>query len=139
MKFELDTSAKTVKLLEDATLGEVSEVLDKLLGEEAKKFKIVTVVNNYNPVVVGQPYYVLYRPWWLSGGRYVTTGGATTGGAITLQSGGAITLQSGGAGCTGTYLDSSGFVTLTSGGTGTAFLCESGNGNGLTVTNLSSS
>ncbi len=58
MKFELDTTAKTVKLLSNATLGEVNEVLKKILGKDADQFCIITTVVNYNPVVIGQKY------WW---------------------------------------------------------------------------
>lgn len=64
MKFELDTNAKTVKLLEDATLADVNAVLEKMLGDEAKSYRIITHMVNYNPVIINRPYEVLPYPYW---------------------------------------------------------------------------
>ncbi len=64
MKFELDTNSKTVKLLEDATLGDIIEVLEKVLGNEAKRYRIITHVVNYNPVFISRPYEIWTRPFW---------------------------------------------------------------------------
>lgn len=111
MKFELDTKAKTVKLLDDATLGEVNELLEKVLGGEAKKYRLVTTVTNYNPVYVGRPYIVdPYVRWW---GSPVYCGGTTA-----TYSGADITLTVG-ASSSGTYV------------------CETGTNGYLTVTNIS--
>lgn len=86
MKFELDTNAKTVKLLEEATLGQINEVMKRVLGEEADQFRIITNVT-YNPIFVTQP--VVIRPtryWWESpiwkeyttGGRFEITCSSNT-------------------------------------------------------------
>lgn len=67
MKFELDTTAKTIKLLEDATIGQINQVLKKVLGEEADQFRIITTVTYYNPTFITQP--IEIRPtryWWQS-------------------------------------------------------------------------
>ncbi len=65
MKFELDTKSKTVKLLDDATLGEVNEVLEKVLGGESKEYRLITTVTNYAPIYLGRPYVVdPYVRWW---------------------------------------------------------------------------
>lgn len=64
MKFELDTNAKTVKLLEDATLADVNAMLEKVLGDEARQYRIITNVVNYNPVIINQPYEVRPYPYW---------------------------------------------------------------------------
>lgn len=109
MKFELDTKAKTVKLLDDATLGEVTEVLEKVLGSEAKEYRLITTVANYNPVFVGRPYIVEpYVRWWTSP---IYCGG-TTSGLITLTGG----------------TDTSSSAT---------YVCETGANGCLTVTNTS--
>lgn len=111
MKFELDTKAKTVKLLGDATLGEVNEVLEKVLGSESRKYRLITTVTNYNPVYVGRPYIVdPYVRWW----EYPVYYGGTTA----------------------TSTDAN--LTLAGGGTTTGiFVCETGAGGCLTVTNTS--
>lgn len=64
MKFELDTNAKTVKLLEDATLGDVNAVLEKVLGKEAKQYRIITNVTYYNPTFVTSPCVIRPTPFW---------------------------------------------------------------------------
>lgn len=64
MKFELDTNSKTVKLLEDATLGDIIGILEKVLGNEAKRYRIITHVVNYNPVFISRPYEIWQRQFW---------------------------------------------------------------------------
>jgi hypothetical protein len=65
MKFELDTNAKTVKLLEDATLGDVNAVLEKVLGDEARQYQIITNAAYYRPVIVSRPIEIWpTRRWW---------------------------------------------------------------------------
>lgn len=78
MKFELDTNAKTVKLLEDATLGDINTILEKVLGEDAKRYRIITNVVNYNPVIIGRPYEIRPWPyWWQNPVTVYTTTGET--------------------------------------------------------------
>lgn len=85
MKFELDTTEKTIKLLTDATLGEINEVLGKVLGDEAKQFKIITHVVNYNPVVISRPYEIRPWPyWWQNPGPVFTTECGVTSGTAFL-------------------------------------------------------
>lgn len=64
MKFELDTNAKTVKLLEDATLGDISTVMKKVLGDEANKYRILTTVTYCNSTIVTQPIVIKPTPFW---------------------------------------------------------------------------
>lgn len=64
MKFELDTTAKTVKLLTDATLGQINEVMKRVLGEEADQFLLITNVTYYNPTFVTQPLVIRPTPFW---------------------------------------------------------------------------
>jgi len=99
MKFELDTNAKTVKLLDDATLGEVSEVLKKVLGDEAKEYRLITTVN-HNPVYVGRPYVVdPYVRWWGSPIYYGGTTTTFTGSEITTSSSATFVCETGTNGC----------------------------------------
>ncbi len=93
MKFELDTNAKTVKLLEDATLGDVNEVLEKVLGDEAKQYRIITHVVNYNPVVIGRPYEIRPWPyWWQNPVTVFTDCGTSTGNFICETTSGTVTV-----------------------------------------------
>lgn len=86
MKFELDTNAKTVKLLEDATLGDVNAVLEKVLGDEAKRYRIITHVVNYNPVVIGRPYEIRPWPyWWQNPVMVYTSTGETSAGTFLCE------------------------------------------------------
>ncbi len=79
MKFELDTNAKTVKLLEEATLGDVNAVLEKVLGEDAKTYRIITNVVNYNPVIINRPYEIRpYPHWWQNPVTVTYTSNETT-------------------------------------------------------------
>lgn len=95
MKFELDTAAKTVKLLGDATLGEVNEILEKVLGDEAKNYRLITTATNYNPIWISQPYVIPpYVRWWAdpvycgtSTGTTLTTGNTGTSTAFLCETG----------------------------------------------------
>lgn len=94
MKFELDTNAKTVKLLEDATLGDVNAVLEKVLGDEAKRYRIITNVVNYNPVFVGRPYEIRPWPyWWQNPVTVFTECGTTTGNFLCSTNGETLTVS----------------------------------------------
>ena len=81
MKLQIDTKEKTIKIAENAKLGELIKVLDKLLPKEWKEY---TLESN---CIVNWTYYPVY-PWtwsqpWRIGDVTYTTHGESVGGSVT--------------------------------------------------------
>ena len=70
MKLQIDTTEKTIKVLEDIPLGELLSAIKKLLPEdEWEKYKLQTNIYQY------QPYYPVltpYAPTWTYYPSYTT-------------------------------------------------------------------
>lgn len=69
MKLQLDTKLKTIKIEETVNLGELTEMLEKLLPFGAwKEFTLeATIIHNWSsPIVIDkyQPYVPYQNPWW---------------------------------------------------------------------------
>ena len=65
MKIQLDTSNKTITVEEKVNLGELFDILSKLLPDDSwKQFDIVPmfIYNWSNPIVI-QPYLPYTYPW----------------------------------------------------------------------------
>lgn len=66
MKLQLDTNTKTIRIEESVNLGELTEMLAKILPKDWKDYKIeTTVIQNYAaPIIIERhrPYRTL--PWW---------------------------------------------------------------------------
>lgn len=89
MKIQLDTNSKTIKLDESVNLGELQEVLEKILpNNKWKNYKLETntIINNWsNPIVIDRYPYNPY-PWW-STQPYVVTNEVTYNPQDTLGNG----------------------------------------------------
>lgn len=67
MKIQLDTTEKTIKVEEAVNLGELMEVIEKVLPDW-KDYKISpTVINHFaSPIIIRERRYDPYYPWWQS-------------------------------------------------------------------------
>lgn len=97
MKIQIDTTLKTIKLEESANLGELAEILNKLLPNNLwKEYKLETntIINNWtSPTIIYRdrwPYY-MSAPWFnneiLITCNTGTAGNYNTGNTFTTTSG----------------------------------------------------
>lgn len=65
MKIQLDTTSKIIKVEETVTLGEFTELLERLLPNGRwKEFKLETqIITNWNRPIVIEPYKPFTLPW----------------------------------------------------------------------------
>jgi len=78
MKIQLDTNFKIIKLDESVNLGELQELLEKILpNNEWKNYKLETntIINNWsNPIIIDRyPYNPYPYPWWGITQPYIVT------------------------------------------------------------------
>lgn len=76
MKIQLDTTNKIVKIEESVNLNELFELLNKILPEVWKEFKLEvnTTITWGNPIIIEKyPIYPSY-PWWQQPTVSYTTG-----------------------------------------------------------------
>lgn len=59
MKLQINTDRKTIKLDDNTNIGKLIEILEKMLGEDYKKYNIINDIYTYypwvNPIII--PYY----------------------------------------------------------------------------------
>lgn len=85
MRIQLDTNLKTIKLEESANLGELAEILNKLLpNNEWKNYKLETntITNTWNnPTIIYRDRwsYNDYLPWYVPSTTYFNAVGSTAG------------------------------------------------------------
>ena len=93
MKIQLDTNLRVIRLEESVNLGELAEMLDKLLPENKwKEYKLeVTILQNWSsPIIIERYPPTPIYPWWQP---YYTTGDFITNNAHTTSSNGVYNLQ----------------------------------------------
>lgn len=72
MKIQLDTKSKTIRLDEAVNLGELQELLDKVLPGEWKSYKLEPAFIQWqNPIIIERHYPRRTYPWW---GTEISTG-----------------------------------------------------------------
>lgn len=67
MKIQLDTTSKVIRLEESVNLGELQEILEKLLPNDSwKEFKLEPMVISKwsNPIVIDRYRPSFPYPWW---------------------------------------------------------------------------